>query len=127
MSECKHDQTVKCGEKLAWFRFRSITWARIATNITLCVDHTYQPHLHANLGYILLQIGRYSARVTPLSLNYYKAVSRSLKTLRVSHWARRAAATMTAPARLQCTCNLLILCIMLCTEASASGADVNDM
>ena len=31
LASCKHDRTVKCSEKLAWFCFKSTTRARIAT------------------------------------------------------------------------------------------------
>ena len=34
-ASCKHNQTVKCSENLAWFGFKSMTRARIATNIML--------------------------------------------------------------------------------------------
>ena len=45
----------ECGEKLAWFCFKSTTQARITTNVALCVDHAYQPHLPLTTCFLLMR------------------------------------------------------------------------
>ena len=40
-ANCKYNQTIRWGKKLAWICFKSTTQAKIARNIEFCVDHTY--------------------------------------------------------------------------------------